>query len=296
MTVFRGQLSEYGSLVPLKLRRQGKAVFSNLYSAQDLKSGKEVIVKVLKSSLSGDEAAEERFLGEAKMELNHPSVVRYLDYGTVPRCFNVSEPVNGITLEGIQSPLFGSRKQFRKKVLTLFIELCNALTYIHQKGIIHCDVKPANLITDKNMERITLIDFGQAFRLKGINYEPPRFSMVYSPPEIILKRYSLYGPASDIYSAGISLYEVLTGSFPFRTCNSMALLNLQLNHPIPANAKIPSQLMQVIHRATYKEPFPKPPQRMKNEEMKEVLAKGISKRYTTAAEFGQDLKNCLLAV
>lgn len=296
MLILKGQLSDYVELVPLKLRRQGKGVFSNVYSARDLKSGKGVIIKMIRAAQMGDEVAEERFLGEAQMELDHPAVVRYIDFGTEPRCFTVSDPVEGITLEEIQRPLFGSKKEFIKKVIALFVDLSEALAYIHQKGIIHCDVKPANLITDKRMEKITLIDFGQSFRMKGMNYEPPRFSMVYSPPEILLKRYSLYCPASDIYSAGISMFEVLTGSYPFRTCNSMALLNLQLNHPIPPNTKIPSRLMQIISKATCKEPFPKPPQRMKPEEMKGVLAKGISGRYASAQEFGHDLKECLMAL
>lgn len=291
--ILKGQLSEYGSLVPLKLRRQGKSVFSNVYAASDCKSGKKVVVKILRSALAEDEAAEERFLDEARMDLNHPNIISYIDYGTEPRCFTVSQPVEGITLEELKRPLFGSRREFQKKILRIFILLADALDYIHQKGIIHCDVKPANLITDKKMEKITLIDFGQAFRLKGINYEPPRFSMVYSPPEIILKRYSLYCPASDIYSAGVSLYEVLTGAYPFRTCNSMAMLNLQMNHPLPYSSGIPPAIMEVLQKATRKEPFPKPPQRMKVEEIKAVLKKGIDLRYPSAGEFGHALRDCL---
>jgi len=293
--IFKGQLSEYESIAPLNIQRKGKSAFSNIYKASDKKTESIVILKTLHSRFAQDEGARERFINEARYELNHPFIVKYIDYGTEPAYFTISEYLSGKPLNEIKRRNFRNRREYTRYVINVFINLCNALTYIHEKGFVHCDIKPSNILATNGSKAtdIKLIDFGQTYKIKGNNPPPARFSMIYSPPEILLRRYSICGPHSDIYSAGISMYELLTGNYPYRLCNSLMVINLQLNLPLPPNKNINKNLFEVLLKATNKIPFPRPPQKLNSQEIKEILTRGIENRYPNASDFSKALVECL---
>jgi serine/threonine protein kinase len=184
-----------------------------------------------------------------------------------------------------------------------FIEVFNAINLLHKNGIIHGDIKPSNILikhpTHKNIKywkpsNIALIDFERA-----LLSNPPSentyhgFSMIYSPPEQILRYPQLLNPTIDIFATCVSLLETLTNKKPLYDCNAEILINLQLTYPIPKPQKMDTTLFEIIKKGFYKEKFPLPPNRLTNNKVIEILKQGIKNRYQDASEIKDDLEKWL---
>ena len=196
--------------IEAELARGGMA---QVYRARDLRLDRDVAVKVLAARYAGDSAFTERFLDEARAaaSLSHPSLVHVYDSGSDgPSHYIVMELLDGhrtlrdrIAAEGPLPP---------DEVLRIGRELLGGLRVVHDHGLVHCDVKPANVMLGPGPAK--LIDFGIASRPHaGIDGDTSLGSLRFMSPE------QLHGealtPASDLFSLGAVLYDALTGRPPY---------------------------------------------------------------------------------
>lgn len=256
------------------LRPVGVGGMAEVYLAQDMLLDREVAVKILRAQFNNDKSQLEQFRREAQSaaRLIHPSIVNIFDVCEENSLyFIVMEYVDGRTLKSIleeQGPL----KPFW--AVHIACELAAALQHAHNRNIIHCDIKPHNVLINKSMTP-KIADFGIARMVTSQ-------TMVYTSSVIGSVHYLSPEQAggcpvtaqSDIYSLGIVLYEMLTGHVPFdgKTAVAVAMMHLEKTPPPlkTYDPDLPDSLQEVIDKA---------------------LAKDPADRYATAEEMWQDLYN-----
>jgi serine/threonine-protein kinase len=253
--------------------RIGTGGMADVYRARDLTLERTVAVKILREDYSADPAFRERFRQEAKAaaNLSHPSIVTIHDFGfDEKQIFIVMEYVPGTDLKTILE----SRGRFSvDEALPLIIQACAGVGYAHRAGLIHCDVKPQNMIVTPD-QRLKVTDFGIARALASIHPQEIT-SVVWGSPQYFSPEQAAGrppSPASDVYALGVVFYEMLTGRLPFTANTATELSRLHRSAlpqpPRQLNPSIPPALEQIILKVLSKEP---------------------SSRYRTADQFGRVL-------
>ena len=239
-----------------ELGRGGMAV---VYKAYDPNINRPLAIKVLLEERCGDREYRSRFLAEAKAAgfLSHPNIVTIYDIGEVDdRPYIAMELLEGSSLEddmGFVRPILDD--------LAIGIQLARALDYAHSKGIVHRDIKPSNILRIKGSNNIKITDFGIA------HFEDPeltgqtRTGQVLGTPHYMSPEQALgraVDSRSDLYSAGVLLYQLLTGKKPFEG-NTFAtlLLKITTTEPIPIDQivpGIPGRVKFIVERLLRKDP------------------------------------------
>jgi serine/threonine-protein kinase len=251
---------------------------SEVHLARDLRLHRDVAVKVLRADLARDPSFYLRFRREAQnaAALNHPSIVAVYDTGeadtpTGPLPYIVMEYVDGVTLRDIvhtDGPLPPRR------AIEIIADACQALNFSHQNGIIHRDVKPANIMISTT-NAVKVMDFGIARAIADSGNSVTQTAAVigtaqYLSPE--QARGDSVDARSDVYSLGCVLYEILTGEPPFTGDSPVAVAYQHVREdPVPPSKRhegISADLDAVVLKA---------------------LAKNPENRYQTAAEMRADL-------
>ncbi|PYT30739.1 MAG: hypothetical protein DMG57_07410 [Acidobacteria bacterium] len=264
------QLDHYR--VEAVVARSGMA---SIFRATDLRTGRQVAIKVPHPEMESDPVLFERFQREAEIgeKLDHPGVMKVFANEDRSRVYMVMEWVEGRLLRQI---LAEAGKLPVERARRIAIAISDALDYIHRNGVVHRDLKPENIMIDGD-DRIKLIDFGIAGKLGARRLTFAKLSQVLGTPDYISPE-QVKGKRgdgrSDIYALGVMLYEMLTGKTPFVGPNPFAIMNDRLlNNPVPPrelNPAISPQLQEVIYRALEREP---------------------QNRYSTANEFAWDLEH-----
>ena len=238
----------------------GVGGMADVYRGKDTLLGRPVAIKILHQNFGSDQDCVARFKREAQAagKLNHPNVVSMYDVG-FDQGFHyiVMEYVSGCTLkEYIQH--HGAQVTVQEAV-KITVAIAEGLEHAHMMGIVHCDVKPHNiLITDSGRVKVT--DFGIARAINSATTMMYTNSVMGSAHYISPEQASgkSINVSTDIYSLGVVLYELLTGEVPFRgeTPVSVALQHVKDRVVAPRikNAMIPPQLEQVVLMALEKEP------------------------------------------
>jgi serine/threonine protein kinase len=219
-----------------------------VYKARQLNLDRLVALKILSPELSSQPAFAERFAREAKAlaRLHHSNIVSLYDFGRAgPYYYFLMEYVDGVDLH----TLIQQKELKPPDALRIVVEICHALEFAHDEGIIHRDIKPGNILLDKK-GRVKMADFGLA-KLAGADGERlPAITLAtgmmgtpqYMAPEQI-ERPSQVDARADLYSVGVILYEMLTGELPLG------------RFPLPSEkARTDARLDQVVMRALEKEP------------------------------------------
>ena len=241
------------------LRPLGAGGMADVFLARDLNLQREVAVKVLRPDFSRDTGFRVRFLQEARAAANltHPNIVTIYDFGEDPqRLFIVMEFVDGTDLK----TLIHRRTSIpRAAALDLLIQVCDGVGYAHRAGLVHCDLKPQNILVS-NAERAKITDFGIARALASIPLDEQR-DIVWGSPQYFSPEQASGAspsPASDVYSLGVVLYEMLTGRLPFEAADPRLLAELHQVGPVlpPSHydPSIPPALDQIIQKVLSKEP------------------------------------------
>jgi Tol biopolymer transport system component len=239
--------------------RLGEGGMGEVYAARDSELGRSVAVKLLAASAAGASAPADRFIHEAKAAsaLNHPNIVTiYEVIHTTSRLAIVMELVEGVALRQLcGSPLPVDQ------VLHMGEQIARALAAAHARGLVHCDIKPENLMVRQD-GFVKVMDFGLARDVASITASSilAAGTLRYMSPE--QSRGEAPSPASDVFSLGIVLYELAVGTHPFERASIFETLQA-LNHSEPPalsslNAFVPAQLDALILRMLAKDSSQRP--------------------------------------
>jgi eukaryotic-like serine/threonine-protein kinase len=241
------------------LKRVGDGGMAIVYQAHDLILDRIVAVKILRSEFSNDEQFIKRFHREAESatSLNHPNIVSIYDVGEEEDTyFIVMEYVEGKTLKDL------IKEQGRipiEQSLSIMKQITSAITHAHDHHIIHRDIKPHNILLNRDGEA-KVTDFGIAMAMTSATITHTNSvlgSVHYFSPE--QARGGITNEKSDIYSLGIVLYEMVTGELPFsgESPVTVALKHLQeeVKSPKAINPFIPQSIENIIYKALAKDPF-----------------------------------------
>lgn len=240
------------------LKSIGEGGMANVYLAHDAILDRDVAIKVLRGDLENNEKFIRRFQREAKSvsDLSHPNIVEVYDVGEEDgQHYIVMEYIDGKTLK----QLVQKRGALTvTEVIDIMSQLTDGLAQAHDAYIIHRDIKPQNImILDNGMIKIT--DFGIAMSMNATQLTQTNSvmgSVHYLPPEQASGKGAT--TKSDIYSAGILMYELLTGSVPFKGDNAVEIALKQMKERIPSirkqNPLIPQSVENIVLKATAKNP------------------------------------------
>ena len=232
----------------------GEGAFGRVYRGRDRRLARTVAVKVIKPWWAEDSEWVERFEREAQLlaRISDPGIVQIYDIGHAEEGpYYVAELVEGESLaERLRRGPLPARE-----ARTIAERLCRALASAHAQGVVHCDVKPANVLLGAD-GAVKVGDFGVARLAEGTSQAltatiagTPR----YMSPEQARGRATT--AATDVYSAGVVLYEMLAGSPPFMEGSPVELgLRHVQDEPPPLPAAVPSDLREVVDRALAKDP------------------------------------------
>ncbi|MEZ4512949.1 MAG: protein kinase [Chloroflexota bacterium] len=239
----------------------GRGGTGEVYKAWHPALARDVAIKTI-HTFSDEPKAIERFRREAQIiaALRHPNIVQVHDFDIANDTFYmVMEHVAGQSLQSYLKPIHARGETLPlTEALTLFQTICRAVIYAHSHGVVHADLKPANVLLDMSNQPI-LVDFGLS-RLAGHERVTQSNALTGTPaymaPEQCMSKGS--DERSDIYSLGVMLFEMVTGSLPFTGDSIVAIILKHIDEPPPFprtfNPDLPFELEDVILRALEKEP------------------------------------------
>ncbi|GAC1354777.1 MAG: hypothetical protein NVSMB42_12820 [Herpetosiphon sp.] len=225
---------------------------AQVYAAHDRVTDRSVVVKRLKAELAFDLTHHSYCLYEAQLlaRLSHPNIVELYDCGDDQGCpYLVLEHVPGVTMAQML-PLPPSQ------ALHYVQQTAAALGYCHASGVVHGDIKPSNIMITPT-GNVKLIDFGIATPIGSSPDGPLVGSPHYVAPERVLG--NELTAASDVYSFGIALFELITGQLPFEGDDAAMIANLHVTELVPLMSEVllsvPLSLERVVARATAPNPL-----------------------------------------
>ena len=242
----------------------GEGAMARVYKAYDPEINRSIAVKLLKEQLAADSQYRARFLREAKGAgiLSHPNIVTIYDVGVDDeRPYIAEELVEGLTLADLMK---SERKLSTHEIVEIGVQLARALDYAHRRGIIHRDVKPGNIMLVANTTQVKVADFGICRIDKGDSAELTQATALgdvlgtpnYMAPEQVMGQ--KVDARSDLFSAGVVLYKLLTGALPFEgdSIITVAVKIAQTEAPTidKLRGDVPLSLRRVVERALRKSP------------------------------------------
>ncbi len=257
----------------------GRGGFAVVYRAHDTRLGRTVALKVLAPHLTWDPHFAARFKNEAQTaaRLRHPNIVTIYDVDEESgQLYIAMECLEGKSLDELLrkcDPLSLSQ------TVDILAQVADALDYAHRQGVLHRDVKPANIMVETRQGRphVTLMDFGlvkmiegnQSLTSMGTTLGSPKYM---APEQADSARKDEVGPAADLYALGVVAYEMLTGRVPFDADSLLTVLHDHANTAPPDPQKIRADLPAEVAKVLLK-----------------ALSKAPSERYPTAMAFVEAL-------
>lgn len=248
----------------------GSGGMAVVYKAMDLELGRQVAIKLLRAEYANDAAFLARFQQEARAaaSLDHPNIVSIYDVGRDGQFYYiVMEYVEG---QDLKSRLRASAPLPPDEAIDLAIQICAGVGAAHRAGLIHCDLKPQNvLVTPDGRVKVTDLGIARALEVKAAGDEGAIWATPqYAAPEQTQEQ--PVSPATDVYTIGVMLYEMLTGRLPFQGQTSQELARQHAASPPPPlarwNPQVPPRVEQIVLQSLAKEP---------------------ARRYRTATQLGQ---------
>ena len=246
----------------------GEGGMGIVYKAQHITLKRMVAIKVLNQELSQNPEIIQRFYNEAKIlsELQHPNIVTLYDYFEESNHkFLIMEYFEGQTLENYIHQIAKAIPETH--AILIFEQLLSAFAYAHEKGIIHRDIKPSNILINTK-QKVKILDFGIAKITEATSHTKTGVKMgtiMYMSPEQIQASKNI-DHRTDIYSLGVVLWEMVTGSHPYdlQTQSEFEISNAIVQEPLPHPKKINPKCSDKIHFIIQKCTAKNPIQRYKN--------------------------------
>jgi serine/threonine-protein kinase len=257
----------------------GAGAMGVVYLGKNCRNGQRVAIKMVREEYANNFEIRNRAKTEASLMFMHRNLIEMLGYCELyPNrgpMWIVSKFVQGITIDKFLRSQHYPDNVRSERIVKMFFSVLDALTYLHSKGICHLDIKPSNIIVEGG-HNVRLLDLGiadiateQIQSREGIQMSHGYMGTPnYAAPEQFSKNSKLTA-ATDIYEAGVSLYELLTGKNPFAAHTLQDTINKHLSVVLPYDNNVSSPLLEVLRKATYQQ-------------------QGF--RYQTAETFKQDLQ------
>lgn len=268
-----------GELVgPYKIVKQlGQGGMATVYKGYHAQLDRHVAIKVLHQTFQTDENFLARFRREAKIiaRLDHPNIVPVYDFNEHKgQPYLVMKFVEGKTLKNVIDRDFPPQRLF-----DILSSIASALTYAHETGVLHRDIKPTNILIDQDM-RPYITDFGLA-RLAQASQSTLSQDMLMGTPHYIspeqAKGSEDLGPGTDIYSFGVILYEIAVGQVPFSGNTPYAIVHDHIYTPLPSPSTVNPEVSPIVELVLLK-----------------ALAKDPSERFSRAVEMVNAFKDAYL--
>ena len=238
-----------------------------VYKAERIPVGKLVAIKFLHAPFANDSEFLARFERETRVmsKLNHPNCVSVVDFGVWDGApYLVMEYVSGTTLRA----LIDNGPMPPRRALALIRQIAAGLAHAHAQGVVHRDVKPANIMVSEEIgtgDHVRILDFGLA-RLRGaVGRDATQSNVVVGTPNYMAPEQTVGGglidARTDIYAAGVVLFEMVSGERPYQADDTLALLGMHRAAPIPLltdrlpeGTPLPRGLQELIDQAMAKSP------------------------------------------
>jgi tRNA A-37 threonylcarbamoyl transferase component Bud32 len=259
----------------------GYGAFSIVYKGEHTALSMPVVIKMMRHDLALYPEFMNSFRNEAKTiaSLNHEHIVKVYDFDERYRTlFIIMEYVQGNTLIDMISHL---RALPVKLVVNFLDQICSALEYAHQRGIVHRDINPSNIIIQPN-DQLKIFDFGLACPTGTEDFSNTGTAFYMAPEQI---EGDPVDPRTDIYALGITVYEMVTGRRPFPEDDLKSLLDLHLSHDVPDPAEIVPDLPELLRDFIIKAGRCNPAERY------QTVAEAIEDLQPLVREFGQTNKD-----
>jgi serine/threonine-protein kinase len=257
------------------LEQLGRGGMGLVYKAHDRQLDEMIVLKLLRSDLARAEGMAKRFRSEIKLarRVRHPNVCAIHEFGQDGDfCFITMELVDGVDLK---REIRAGGALPAGDAFHVSVQLAAGLQAIHDGGIVHRDLKTANIMRDRH-GRVRLMDFGIAKQVHSDSTGVTLTGQVIGTPEYMSPEQALgtrVDYRSDVYALGVVVFEIFTGRVPFQGETPIATLRKQVNDPPPLHgpegARLPARLLPVLARA---------------------LAKDPDERFASAAEMGEALE------
>lgn len=256
----------------------GAGGMARVYRGLDTRLKRYVAIKVIDFSHQHDPSYVTRFEREAQMiaQLSHPNVVPLYRYGEIDGfLYMVMQYIDGCDLHTVLSG-YKNDEEFMEPedVLHIIGDMCQALDYVHSKGVIHRDIKPSNILLDKE-GRAYLSDFGLA-----LNTDVGTLGEIFGSPQYISPEQAVSSAKaearSDLYSLGVILYQIFTGRLPFEDTDPIEQAMKHINQPVPPLRSLQPEISPQVEGVILK-----------------VLAKNPEDRYPNGAALFKALSEAL---
>jgi eukaryotic-like serine/threonine-protein kinase len=258
----------------------GSGGMSSVFRAHDVQLDRRVAIKILLERYAGDNEYVERFRREARAvaQLSHPNIVTVIDRGEDEgRQYIVFEYVEG---ENLKDLIVRSGPLPLRRAVELALAVADGLAFAHERGLVHRDVKPQNVLLSGD-GKVKVTDFGIARSLE-VEHGVTQTGTVLGTGEYLAPEQASgepVSPATDVYSLGVVLWELLTGDVPFDGENFVAVALRHVNEQPPSlrerRADVPPRLANAVERALQKDP---------------------ARRFASMGAFAQELRSCLAAL
>jgi eukaryotic-like serine/threonine-protein kinase len=237
----------------------GTGGMSSVFRARDLQLGRRVAIKILHERLAGDPEYLERFRREARAvaKLSHPNIVTVIDRGEADeRQYIVFEHVEG---ENLKELVQRTGRLPVRRAIELALAVADGLAFAHDQGLVHRDVKPQNVLLSREGD-VKVTDFGIARSLE-VEHGVTQTGTVLGTGEYLAPEQASgrpVSPATDVYSLGVVLWELLAGDVPFSGENFVAVALRHVNEPPPSllgqRPDVSPRLAAAVDRALAKDP------------------------------------------
>ena len=267
----------------------GEGAMGIVFRGFELGTRKCVAIKQVREEYSNNPEIRRRAHLEASLMFSHPNLVEMLDCCEVAPdsgpLFIISSYVEGENIDKFINRKIRNLPHSEQRICNMFIPVLDALSYIHQKNIIHMDIKPSNIMVE-NERNIRLMDLGIAdvSMMKSGVSSGMMGTPKYAAPEQFsnTQKRSKLSPATDIYEAGVTLYELLTGKNPFSNRVSEAR-HMHESIVLEKTSEISDAVLAVIHKATAVYPLKRYQQASEmKKDLQEALRNPVSHRSTNA--------------